>query len=344
MPSREQQAWIKETLAVVRSQHTNYYSSYSDVLVHLDDLGPGIWRMLADAKRAGFALVGPHGGTIEIDDEPTQAVVDLGRQADGSVTITTALVHRDGQRVPVDALLIGDPAYGAVVSERNDLRLIPIDPPMDSSVQRLLAAGSVAIPEPDVTQFLTEFYPALSHRVTVTSQDGTVELPQIQPPRLGLIMSFEAGHTATIETAFLYPVGDESRVVRPEDPDDDPTRDFATERDLVRRLDVLDRVRGLRVPSPYGPRLTPVVTVRGLEIAELVEHVLTALKAEEGIEVILIGKPATYGEAAEAPLVTVHGQAKLALMRSSHRPDSASEIAVKRLRGIFDSVSAFLAA
>lgn len=305
-PSREQTAWARETLAIARSRDQTYYgSSYGDVVVHLDDLGPAMWRLLADARRVGFVLVEAHGGAVEILDQPAEAVVDLQRRIDGGMTVTTTLRHSDGRTLAGDVLLIGDPAYGAALTDQEGLHLIPLDPAVDGSTQRLLGAGPVAVPAQDLPLFLTDFYPALQRRVAVVSDDGSIELPEISPPLLRLIVRFEAGHTATIETVFLYPIGDESRVVTPDSPDDDATRDLAAERALVSRLDVLDRVRGLRVVSPYGHRLTPVVTVRGFATAEFVEQVLPALEAEESIEVIRIGQPAAYGEAADAPLVTV---------------------------------------
>jgi superfamily II DNA or RNA helicase len=305
-PNAEQTAWARETLALVRSRAQNYYgSTYGDLVVHLDEFGPAVWRVLADAQRVGFTLVEAHGGSVEIVDEPARAVADLQRRADGAMTVTTTLRHNDGQPLPGDVVLIGDPAYGAAVTDEGGLRLIPLDPAIDGSTQRLVTAGPVVVPEHDLSLFLTDFYPALSRRVTVVSDDDSVDLPEIAPPLVGLLVRFEEGHTATIETSFLYPVGEESLIVPVDSPDDDATRDLAAERDLLQRLDVLDRVRGLRVRTTYGYRLTPVVTLRGLDTAELVEHVLPALEEAESVEVIMIGEPAAYGEAAEAPLVTV---------------------------------------
>jgi superfamily II DNA or RNA helicase len=304
-PSRAQNAWVRETLAIVRSRLSSYYSSYNDAVVHLDDLGPAAWRLLADAQRVGFTLVGAHGIEVQLLDTAAHAVIDLARQPDGQVAMTTTLRQPDGTELARDALLIGDPAHGAVVEGIGVLQLVRIDPPLDTSVQRLLPGGPVIIPEPDLAQFVSDYYPALSRRLTVTSDDESIELPTIEPPRLRIQVTFEPGHAATVEASFLYRIGEQSRVVAVDDTTIDAGRDDAAETDLVRGLDVLDAVPNLRYDGPQGLKLMPVVTVRGLDTAELVERVIPALLDDETVELTVVGEPAPYAEAEEAPLVTV---------------------------------------
>jgi SNF2 family DNA or RNA helicase len=118
-------------------------------------------------------------------------------------------------------------------------------------------------------------------------------------------IEFEPGHAATVESSFIYRVGDQIHPVALDSTAPDASRDLDAERALLSRLSLLDAVPGLRVPDLQGRRLVPLAQVRGLHTAELVERVLPGLADDPDVEVEVRGEPAAYGEAAEAPLVTV---------------------------------------
>ena len=71
----EQRSWVIETLAIARSHATGYYSPYAEIVLYLDDLGPTAWRLLADAERIGFILIGANIATFEIGREHARAVI-----------------------------------------------------------------------------------------------------------------------------------------------------------------------------------------------------------------------------------------------------------------------------
>ncbi len=300
-----QRAWIRETLAVARSHLPSYYGSYVDLQVHLDDLGPAGWRLLAEAQECGFTLIGEGGSAVDLSSDPGCPMIDARRREDGAVELTTTVRSRGGDLLPADAWLVGDPAHGAAVSTDAGLLLVAIDPPIDATVRPLIAHSPVIVPAAEVGRFLTEFYPALSRQLTVVSTDASVDLPEVEPPRLGVHVSFEPGHVASVETAFVYRTGEHARRISPDDPLPDPVRDIGAEHLLAARYDVLDLLPGLRTHSPDGPRLTPFVTVHGLQTAELVERVIPKLAADGDVELTTSGDSAAYGEAAAPPLVTV---------------------------------------
>ncbi|HEX3898323.1 MAG TPA: DEAD/DEAH box helicase [Mycobacteriales bacterium] len=301
----EQRAWVIETLAIARSRRPNYYSPYSETVLHLDDLGPAAWRLIADAERIGFTLIGAGSGTVHIASEPAHAVIDLHRKAEDDVELTTVLRLDNGEVLPPDAHLIGDPAYGCVIDDPGRLRLIPLQPQLDESVQRLLRASPVAVPAEDYPRFLTDFYPALQRQLEVESSDLSVELPRIEPPRLSMRVEFGEDHVATVESSFVYRVGNQTHDVALDSLAPDASRDLDAERALLRRLSLLDSVSGLTAPDLQGRRLIPQAQVRGLHTADLAERLLPQLATDPDVEVEVRGEPAAYGEAAEAPLVTV---------------------------------------
>jgi superfamily II DNA or RNA helicase len=287
----EQRAWASETLAIARSQQSSYYGTYADAPVHLDDLGPAVWRLMAAAQRCGFVLLGPGGAEVSLSHEPASATLDVRRDADGEIVLNAALQLPDGETLPRQAWLLGEPAHGAIVSSETLMHLIPFASPLDPPLRRLVTRGEIPVPEADLPRFLTEFYPALRRRLTVASGDHTVELPTVEPPRLGVQVRFEPGHDATIETAFVYRVGDSVRRVPIDEAATDPGRDFAAERALLRRHDNLAKLPGVRV--------------HGLQTAELAEQILPELSLDDTVELVVEGEPASYAEAAEAPLVSV---------------------------------------
>ena len=311
----DQRAWAIETLAIARSQSSGYYSRYSETVLYLDELGPAAWRLIADAERIGFTLIGAGDTAVELDSDPAHAVIDLRRTVDDDVELTSVLRSATGELLPSQALLIGDPAHGCVILEPRRLRLVPLQPHVDSSVQRLLEASPVRVPAADIPRFLTEFYPALQRQFAVESSDVSVELPTIEAPRLSMRIGFDEGHLATVESSFVYRVGDQTHEVELDSTTPDAGRDLDAEQALLRRLSLLDLVPGLRVPDLQGRRLLPRAEVRGLHTAELVEHVLPQLADDPDVEVEVRGEPAAYGEAAEAPLVTI------ALRDDSTNPD-----------------------
>ncbi|MBV9485873.1 MAG: DEAD/DEAH box helicase [Frankiaceae bacterium] len=298
-----QRAWVSETLAIARSR-LPAYTSYSEPAIHLDDLGPAAWRVLANAVQLGFTLLGTRGRTIELSSSPARPGLDIRRRADGDIELVAALRDANGHPLPADAWLVGDPAHGAVIETDTGLRLLAVEPVLDAAIRRLIERSPISLPESDLPRFLSEFYPAASRKLVVTSGDGSVDLPEIEPPRLALRVRFEPGHRAVIEPSFTYRVGDEVREVPP-DAAPDASRDIGAERELLAAADVLDALPGLRQPAAHGPTLAPQLEVNGLDTAELVESVLPALAATETVDVTVDGDPATYGEAPEPPMITL---------------------------------------
>ena len=113
--------------------------------------------------------------TVEVCDEPAHAVIDVRRTGADDVELAAVLRLADGEPIPGQAWLIGDPAHGIAINDPGVLRLMPLRPHVDTSVRRLLDSGPVAVPADDVPRFLTEFYPALQRQLTVESSDGSVE-------------------------------------------------------------------------------------------------------------------------------------------------------------------------
>lgn len=304
--ARAQREVVLELLAMFRARQPRYhYSFYGDPKVRLDDLGPGVWQLLREAQQRGIALIGAPGNpVIRLATEPAGAVLDLRRRADADhVRMVGKIRLADGAALPGDGLLVGDPAHGVAFVRDGELVLSPLDQPIDEATSRVLAAGRSTIPVAEMTRFVTSYYPALRRHLTVVSSDDTVDLPDVEPPRLVLDVSFGADHTTALRWSFCYRIGDlETRFDLAQD--GSASRDAVCEQALLSRLGVLDAIAGLRVAAA-GDYLLPATRLAGLQTAIFVDRVLPGLVADDTVTVNIHGEPAAYRQAHDAPVIAV---------------------------------------
>jgi superfamily II DNA or RNA helicase len=318
----EQRAVARSILATFRGRQTAYHSPYSDVSIHLDDLGPSGWRLLAEARACDIALVGVKvDQPVRLSTEPATVVLDVrrvGADADLELTATVRLSGQDelpaGRRC-----LVGSPPHGLFVAAPGGLLLARFDPPLDAATSRLLDSGALRIPAAEAPRFLSRYYPALRQRVAVQSSDGSVELPDIEPPVLALDVAFEPGHRTVLHWSFAYAV--EGQAVRvpldgaeqdgaeqdeaERDGGAEVARDAAAEQALLTGLaDLLD-LPGLWEVEQGRRRLAATALLTGLGTAYFVDQALPALLGREDVTVQVTGTPAAYTEAADAPLIAV---------------------------------------
>ncbi|AXH95446.1 DEAD/DEAH box helicase [Ornithinimicrobium avium] len=277
-----------------------------------DTLGSGLWALLADVERAGVALVTGHQGSAPVTllDSPVELALDLTRDDAGDITLAPVVDLPGASEGPV---LLGRPGHGLLAKDGTGLLLAPLSRPLTASLTALIGtAGALRVPAADTGRFLGRYYPALRQHARVTSSDGSVELPEIAPPRLGLVVSFEPDHLTRLHWTFRYAVHEEVLEVpllRGLDVEADRSvvRDAAEEESLLASLDVLDGAPGLRIPVAGRSRLGVVLDTEltGWATVRFVQNVLPALQAREDVDVILVGEALPYEEIDEAPVVAV---------------------------------------
>jgi superfamily II DNA or RNA helicase len=299
-------------LAILHASRTRrgYYSS--DQHVHLDDLGRGAWRLLRDAAQAGIPMVGvgPPAMTVTVTDEPATVVLDATRGPDAGLRLT-ARIRVPGIPCEVDPAavdLVGEAPHGLVAHGADALVLAGLDRPLDAALAGLIREqATLEVPSEEVPRFLALYYPRLRQLVPVES-DGSVELPEVEPPRLALEVQFESGHVTELRWSFAYAVGGEAvrvPVVPGTDGDETAARDAAAEDRLLASLDVLDAVPGLRVAAVGRRRLVPETRIGGLDTAVFATEVLPALQGRDDVLVTVEGSVLDYAETHEVPLIEV---------------------------------------
>jgi superfamily II DNA or RNA helicase len=287
-----------------------YYLAEATTL-HLDDFGPDVWPVLRRVRDAGVVLIGSEAGEpVLLDDTPVEAAVDLVRTGEGLLLQPLVEgVGADGSGPSADlreTQLIGRPRHGVAVTRGTTLALTPFVAPLDPEVADLVdRPRGLEIPEGDVDRFVTLYLPRLRERLTVISSDGSVDLPEAQPPRLHVRVQ-AAGHGIRLRLGFVYTTGSRSHVVDATAGGSAP-RDTRGEQALLMGIEVLDDVPGAttRVQGSTRWRLQPAVTLHGPDAVHVLTDVVPRLDDDPRVVVELDDDLPTYEELVDEPQIAI---------------------------------------
>ncbi|MFP5345574.1 MAG: SNF2-related protein [Actinomycetes bacterium] len=297
---------------------SSYYYSYGDSAVYLDEFGPALWPLLQQAVDVGVSLVPAKGSPGPLlCREPAHVALDLRRPAPGSEATLEPVVTVGGRLLPTSAVtFLGTPAHGVFAdssalpdaagsSGRQGLLLAPIPERVSAEVSRLLTGGEpLRVPDAHVDRFLTTYYPRLRQFVAVTSSDGTVRIPEIAPPTLGLLVEYEPGHRVRLTWSFRYEVDGHVRPVGlGADAAAEVVRDPQAEQALLSGLHLPDgRLPQLRARTAER-ELAEQVELRGMDAVFFTEDALPELLQRDDLVVEVRGDPPPYREVDSAPVV-----------------------------------------
>lgn len=195
-------------------------------------------------------------------------------------------------RVPLGTDLPAGPIgnHGAYLAAGSRILLAPMQHRLNETELELFRhPESIEIPAADVPQFLRRIYPRLGRKVTVSSPDGTVELPEIQPPKLVMTAEFSGEDQADVEWDFDY-----GGITV-----DAQTRDVEAEQQLEQSA-----LRVLEDTPLHGTVLAPK-SLKGLQTVDLIRTIMPAVAGLEGTEVRTTGEQPPFHELTEAPELTV---------------------------------------
>ncbi|MFQ1004116.1 SNF2-related protein [Modestobacter sp. SSW1-42] len=309
--------WDPAHLAALRALHATHqaargqYYSYAPVDVYLHEFGPGLWRLLAEAVSDGVALLTADRPPRPVVLAPEDADVAVDLRRDDDRTELSALLRVDGRPVDPAALsFLGVPPHGVTVDgpprdQAPDgapgLVLARLDSPVPPALAGLVArGGSIAIPAPDVERFLRDWYPGLAQTVPVVSVDGSVDLPDVVPPRLAAEVRYPGDATVCVTWAVQYGPDRSHPPGHPSTPGDG--RDPAAEQALVEALP--GPVGGLPELWTTERELAASVELAGVEALEFTTEVLPALRADPGVDVTVVGTPPDYRQNTSAPQIS----------------------------------------
>ena len=309
--------WDPAHLASMRALYAthqaarNQYYSYAPVDVYLHEFGPGLWRLLTEAVADGVPLVTADRPARPVVLAPAQAEVALDLRRDGDRTEVHAVLRLDDRTVDPDRLsFLGTPPHGVTLDGTGTAPDVPglvlarLDRPAPPTLAGLVARGTpIDIPAADVERFLRDWYPGLRQAVPVISADGSVELPDVVPPRLALEARYPGDGGVCVAWSVRYgpdrsfPPAGADEVAAP-----GSGRDLAAEQQLVGALP--GPVGGL--PELWTPerRLAATAELTGMEALEFTTEVLPALRADPDVEVTVVGTPPAYRQTTSAPEIS----------------------------------------
>jgi superfamily II DNA or RNA helicase len=273
----------------------------------LGRLGPGVWPVLAAARRAGVQLQGPNPADAVELGEAVEIVCDVRAGAVGGARLGFAVLGRGrvGRVVP-----IGEPVHGVLVEDPEGTVVAPVRSPVPGWVGDMLAVGTtLEVPAEEVSELVGDYLPRLATVVDVRDVDGVVRehTPEAAGPvvrrgpfvhlRVLAAAGDQGRDRVDIEAALAYGEGD--RLLRfVLHAGWDAARDYPAEDALVRRLDLLDDVPGLtRRDRAGGRRLLGGTSVSGAGLVRLLVTTLPALSAHPDVVVETVGELPTLEQA-----------------------------------------------
>jgi len=302
-------------ISALNSASRGYYGC-SDGFVYLESVNSRrIWDLLAEARNIGMALVQSGKGQrpVTLADGQAEIALEISR-GEGDLAIEPAISVDGRPAGPVNFALLGTPLHGLALWPRepgadlnsSGLMMIPCQQRLAPELRQFLTQGRVEVPAEDEETFLRDFLPRLARRVPLVSRDGCIEIPEPEPPTLSLTVTGLPGHRVNLVWEWLYRFGNESAALSlwPSGPDSVP-RDRESERSVLESLCLSNHeVQRLTEPSHLGPRLTPTLTLEGLDAVTFFGDILPRLRDLPQVSLTVINE-LFYREAVQAPVVSI---------------------------------------
>lgn len=293
--------WFRELSALRSGDGYSAYSSGS--WLDLGTCSPFVWQHLTRAEQLGIPLVGSARRDVVRLVATANLTLDATTGTDGGIRLVPA--------VELDGRLDGAAVHGAIGTSglfawedrgaERVLSLGPVAEPLTEEHLAVLDLPSLEIPDTDVPEFLTGFYPLLRRRVTVTSRDASVALPVPARPVLVVTADFVSPALVRLAWEWSYPVGGaETRLPVTPATEDLALRDAEAEATITSRVE--DVVQAL--PGFAAFRLGSRHEFAGLAALDVAQSLLPALATVDGVRVEA-GQVPGYVPLEQAPLVTV---------------------------------------
>lgn len=304
-----------ELLTTMEAAFLHGYSSHDPQLLNLEGL---LWPLLTQCAQVGMPLVpGSSLTSVEVAG-PQRLSSDVARTGDevpdGTLDLRTGILTDDGEWWPEadrHVEFIGHPAHGVALlrevpppgrrrTPHYALTLAPLSHSVSTHTQRLVEEP-LRIPAGHRRQFEQDYLPRLRRQLTVTSRDGSVDLPRTPLPRLELALTWGPGHRA--ETAWSWCYDDERFAL-------DSLEGLSTVRDVAAETQVLEAVGSdpdLAALTDLGGRFLPRRTWRDRELIDLSIAVLPVLRAHQAagrLEIVESGSRRDYRRESSEPEIS----------------------------------------
>ncbi|MHA7283601.1 DEAD/DEAH box helicase [Arthrobacter sp. TMS2-4] len=293
----DQHRWFSQFPALHRGTGVNYFGN-NDSWLYLDDFSnPLLWQLLDEAQRLGIAFVGSK-KSVTIDLAARAVLkLDATETEDGALRLSPAL-DVDGRPHPSETAHVISTHGIYTVAPDDTITLAPTSRRLTTKDIELLQRGhAVVVPEEEKSLFLQDYYPKLRQSIHVDSSDGSVELPEIQPPALVLTTAYGADGSVALDWHFDYTLGEavQRRPFRRGGPGSD---------DGYRETDVEDTLAA-SARQVLGAIPIKALRLEDMQAVEFVEDVLPRLAELDGVSVEVVGDKPDYQELTETPTLRI---------------------------------------
>jgi superfamily II DNA or RNA helicase len=280
----------------------------------LGTVSSAFWGLLDQAASVGLTILAakPLLGPLRTEQHAS-VVLDVRRDPAIGVLVGPRVLL-DDQELDLSSLgVLGDPAHGIfyVGGEAAGVRKLIVarlDQLLSRELRQLVVdPHSLVIPPEDEAHFLTDFIPRLRQKMSITSTDRSIRLPDYVEPIVGLVVSFRPEHRVRLDWLVHYdrPEGTATYAID-EPPERQSIRDLAEEQ---------RKLAGLPLPYADIPQLAsrskeqslqpaPHALLDGMAALTFVEQVLPQL-APAGVRVKLEGEVREYRKSSSQPSVQV---------------------------------------
>jgi hypothetical protein len=289
----------------------------------LGTVSSAFWGLLDQAATVGLTILAakPLLGPLRTKQRAS-VVLDVRRDPAVGVLLGPQLLLDDRELEMSSVGVLGDPAHGVFhVGEElggvQELTVARLDQLLSRELRQLVVdPHSLLIPPDDETRFLTDFIPRLRQKMTITSADRSVRLPDYIEPTVALVVHFRPEHRVRLDWMVQYDGPDGSTTYAIDDqPEALSIRDVAEEQRKLAALPLpyadLPQLANRSKELPQQPAAH--VLLDGIAALQFVEQVLPQL-APAGVQVRLEGEVREYRRTNSQPSIQV---------AAAERPDSA---------------------
>ncbi|GMA41654.1 DEAD/DEAH box helicase [Mobilicoccus caccae] len=276
----------------------------------LETMGLEVWSLLRRLVATGVPLLMADGREVRLSDSEITVSMHLDTSEDGGLVLRPAAFRPDDEgEQRLDGMIrpVGDPAHGVSVAGSHLVTLGPLTGELPPGAGHLLRdPRPVRIPEADTLRFFTGHLPALRRSMPVRTSES-VKIPTVQPPRLRLTATYKEAHHTWLDWAWLYPVGEETKVVRLADHSMPGFRQLESEQAVIDVLagGPLGERPGLLPTIAGRSRLSSPVSLVGMGAATFTENCLPWLEDCDEVDVVIVGEVPEYGPALSDPVIHV---------------------------------------
>jgi superfamily II DNA or RNA helicase len=311
-PSRAQVLVLKEILSLSRlTQGSDRYAYVEDDIFMERISSRRVWNLLSEAQELGVQLIDstPAHRSVVLLNETLRASIDVIRR-DGAVSVGGRLFSDEVSITVEQPILLGDPVHGAAWWEpSNDpvaspsLQLAPLQRILSLRRRNQLLQSRVFVPANDEERFLSSYLPRLRRTFSVSSSDGSVELPPVAPTSLLLSIEHGPGVRCTLAWRRSLDEGAWQEPLWNAQSESDRDGDLAA---LVKAASIVAApLSELFETFSTGSRLAAHCSVTEMSAVILMNEIVPELEKIVGIDIEQTGEIIDFREAVAGPRVSL---------------------------------------